>query len=431
MSGSHRLSTDSDDPNAPPSARVPTPSAASQPPPRGARPFLESYEIVLPAKPDLICLSHLRWDFVFQRPQHLMTRFARDRRVFFIEEPHLGTVERDQLLIETHDGVTVVVPHLAARPNDAHAIEERQRLLLNDLLRRHEITDYILWYYTPMAMGFTRHLFPHLVVWDCMDELSSFAHAPRELVERERQLLGWSDLVFTGGQSLYEAKRGRHPRVYAFPSSIEAAHFAKARRPQGDPADQAPIPHPRIGFYGVLDERLDIDLLRASAAARPDWHWVLIGPVVKIDPAHLPRAANIHYLGKKDYGQLPHYLSGWDVAVLPFARNEATRFISPTKTPEYLVAGRPVVSTPITDVVRPYGEQGLVRIAGDADAFVAAIATAMAEGRDPRWLERVDQFLAGNSWDATYAQMLSLMDRALSGKQSSRRAPITPHTSEV
>lgn len=406
---------DIDEPNTPPSARAPTPSSASQPPHRSARPVEESYEIAVPAKPDLVCLSHLRWDFVFQRPQHLMQRFAKSQRVFFVEEPVLGSVDSDHIRVEVHDGVHVATPHLP-HGLEPRQIEDRVRLLLNDLLRTHEIADYILWYYTPMAMGFTKHLFPRLVVWDCMDELSAFAHAPRELIEREKQLLGWADLVFTGGQSLYEAKRDRHDHVHAFPSSIEGAHFAKARRAQGDPADQAAIPHPRIGFYGVIDERLDIELLRDAARMKPDWHWVLIGPVVKIDPAALPRGANIHYLGKKDYSQLPNYLAGWDAAMLPFARNESTKFISPTKTPEYLAAGRPVVSTSIRDVVRPYGDNGLVHIADDAAAFNACIARALPQAADERWRAKVDAFLAGNSWDETHERMLSLIDAALAGK---------------
>ena len=183
-------------------------------------------------------------------------------------------------------------------------------------------------------------------------------------------MLARADLVFTGGQSLYEAKRGQHPRVFAFPSSVDAAHFARARRATDDPADQAAIPHPRLGFFGVIDERMDLDLLAAIADARPDWHLVIIGPVVKVDPASYRERANIHYLGKKDYQELPGYLAGWDVALLPFAINESTRFISPTKTPEYLAAGKPVVSTPIRDVVRPYGMRGLVHIAATADDFV-------------------------------------------------------------
>jgi UDP-galactopyranose mutase len=320
------------------------------------------------AKPDLICLSHLRWDFVWQRPQHLMSRFARDRRVFFVEEPifeptepRLEVSER-KLPLPRHGGegkgegvwdqpgIKVAVPYLphGLSPEQADAAQAE---LLREMLEQHEIAEYILWYYTPMAIPCTEGLEPLGVVYDCMDELSLFRGAPLPLLEREAKLLAAADLVFTGGQSLYEAKRERHPRVHPFPSSIEAEHFRQAREECAEPADQAALPRPRLGYFGVIDERLDLDLVAAVADARPDWQVVMVGPVVKIDLESLPRRANLHYLGMKGYADLPLYLAGWDVALMPFAQNESTRFISPTKTPEYLAGGRPVVSTPIRDVV--------------------------------------------------------------------------------
>ncbi len=376
--------------------------------------------------PDLVCLSHLRWNFVFQRPQHLLTRFAQGRRVFFIEEPifspapsvpsptsgETGAVGR--LDVTKHEsGVWVVVPHLPEGLSE-ETVNATQQVLLDNLFAEHEICKYICWYYTPMALGFTRHLEPMAVVYDCMDELSAFRGAPPVLREREAELFHRADLVFTGGQSLYEAKRDQHENVYAFPSSVEVAHFAQARTNKEDPADQANIPHPRLGFYGVIDERMDIELLEAIAEARPDWHLVMIGPVVKIDPATLPRRENIHYLGGKDYKELPAYLSGWDLAMLPFARNESTRFISPTKTPEYLAAGKPVVSTSIRDVVRPYGQEGLVRIADTVAEFVAAAEAAMKEDcEESGWLARVDGFLEQISWDRTWNSMMQLIESAM------------------
>jgi glycosyltransferase involved in cell wall biosynthesis len=386
------------------------------------QPFEEATQPVtgLAPKPDVVCLSHLRWDFVYQRPQHLMSRFARDRRVFFFEEPMFGEDAGAARLdiSERPGGIRVAVPRLP-RGLSAEEVEAAQRDLLQGLLADHGVTDYILWYYTPMALGFSEGLEPSTVVYDCMDELSLFRGAPPALLDRERRLLELADLVFTGGQSLYEAKRERHPAVHAFPSSIDAEHFGRARRPPaaGEPADQAAIPHPRLGYVGVIDERIDLDLLAAAAAARPDWQWVMIGPVVKIDPESLPRRSNLHYLGMKSYDELPSYLAGWDVALMPFARNESTRFISPTKTPEYLAGGRPVVSTPIRDVVRPYGELGLVEIAEDPESFVAAAERAMArcgEGAPEReeWLRRVDEFLAGGSWSRTFRNMSDLIDGA-------------------
>jgi UDP-galactopyranose mutase len=371
--------------------------------------------------PDLVCLSHLRWDFVYQRPQHLMSRCAAGRRVFFVEEPVFGEGPLRVEMKERDGGVAVAVPHLPAGLTSEVARDAAQQSLVERLLARHGVRDFVLWYYTPMALRFTRALRPVATVYDCMDELSAFKGASPLLRTLERELLARADLVFTGGQSLYEAKRERHPRVYAFPSSIDAAHFARARAALPDPEDQAAIPRPRLGFFGVIDERFDAELLDAAARLRPDWQLVMVGPVVKIDPAVLPRRANIHYLGMKSYEELPRYLAGWDVALLPFARNESTRFISPTKTPEYLAAGKPVVSTPIRDVVRPYGEQGLVRVADTAEGFVEACEAAMNEDAAAR-VRRVDAFLAETSWDRTWGQMWDLIEEVVSVRRGAAKA---------
>jgi UDP-galactopyranose mutase len=313
----------------------------------------------------------------------------------------------------------VVVPHLPENLSEAE-IDAAQKTFLNNLLAEHHIQRYICWYYTPMAVGFTHHLKPLAIVYDCMDELSAFKNAPPTLRDREAHLFQRADLVFTGGQSLYEAKRDQHPNVYAFPSSVDVAHFAQARNLTTDPADQANIPHPRLGFYGVIDERMDLELLAGIADARPDWHIVMIGPVVKINPENLPQRANIHYLGAKQYQELPAYLTGWDLAILPFARNESTRFISPTKTPEYLAAGKPVVSTSIRDVMRPYGQQGMVHIADTVSEFMVAADIAMQmDLQASGWLSRVDAFLEQISWDRTWASMLKLIEEAIVAKYQS------------
>jgi glycosyltransferase involved in cell wall biosynthesis len=361
---------------------------------------------------DLICLSHLRWGFVYQRPQHLLSRFADVTRVFFFEEPIFsGGDPRLEIRVDAPSGVFVVIPHLAPGMPEAE-IERAQQTLLNQLIKMARIDDYFLWYYTPMAMGFTRELTPSVVIYDCMDELSAFQGAPPALREREKELFAMADMVFTGGQTLYEAKREQHPDVHAFPSSVDVSHFAQARRPKPDPADQAPIPHPRIGYCGVIDERMDLALLASVAQARPDWHLVMVGPIMKIDPASLPRMSNIHYLGSKTYKELPDYLRGWDVAMLPFARNESTKFISPTKTPEYLAAGKPAVSTSIRDVVRPYGQLGLVEIADQPEDFIAAVERSLAIERTG-WLKQVDELLRQNSWDTTWERMLKLIQPRL------------------
>lgn len=268
-----------------------------------------------------------------------------------------------------------------------------------------------------MALSFTDHLQSTLIVYDCMDELSAFKFAPPRLKALEQELFKRADLVFTGGQSLYEVKQTQHPAVTAFPSSIDKAHFAKANATLTPPADQAAIPEPRLGFFGVIDERMDTALLAGIADARPDWQIVMVGPVVKIDPATLPQRANIHYLGSKSYQELPAYLSGWQVALLPFAQNESTMFISPTKTPEYLAAGKQVVSAPIRDVVRPYGEEGLVHIAGTVTEFVNAIEKALAQQSDENWKRKVERFMRDMSWDNTWTGMVDLMAKASEKKK--------------
>jgi UDP-galactopyranose mutase len=373
---------------------------------------------------DLLCLSHLRWGFVYQRPQHLISRFAKSKRVFFVEEPIFTDAvtppEMDTRICQ-ESGVTVCVPHLPTGLGH-DTVLTIQKLLLNNLIIEHDISDYILWYYTPMALEFSRHLSPAITVFDCMDELSAFAGAPREMKDREAEMLRRAEVVFTGGQSLYEAKKDRHTDVHCFPSSVDVPHFAQARTISQDPADQKGIPHPRLGYCGVIDERMDLSLIENIAKARPDWHIVMVGPVVKIDPNTLPKLPNIHYLGGKKYNELPHYLSGWDAAILPFAHNDSTRFISPTKTPEYLAGGKPVISTSITDVVRPYGEMKVVRIADTPEDFVAAAQAAMdQDAKNPAWRSTVDALLSQMSWDLTWRKMAWLIGDKLAEKQLAAR----------
>lgn len=366
------------------------------------------------ARPVLLVLSHLRWDFVFQRPHHLMTRAAPEWEVLFFEEaveddsaaPRLDWFERAGVLVVRPVLPCGLSPELAAAT---------QRALLGTLLAPRAGRKLALWFYSPMFMPVAGQLPADAVVYDCMDELSAFRGAPPAMLEMERRLLARADLVFTGGRSLFEAKRGRHPSVHLFPSSIDARHFGRARLGGGglpEPAALAPLPHPRIGFFGVVDERMDLGLVAALAALRPGWSFCMIGPVAKIDAASLPRAANIHWLGPRDYRDLPAHLAHFDAGFMPFALNESTRFISPTKTPEFLAAGLPVVSTPVTDVVRDYGAPGLVEIAQDAAEMAAKVEQLLHRPREA-WLARVDARLAANSWDRTWARMGMLLRAAM------------------
>jgi UDP-galactopyranose mutase len=365
---------------------------------------------------DVLTFSHLRWDFVFQRPQHLMARFSKTKRVFYFEEPIFhddawkpGLESR----VCEKTGVIVLRPHLE-RGLSRFAMEEAQKALLESFCETNRIRRPLAWYYTPALFCYSKNIDASVVVYDCMDELANFRFASPQLPLLERELMARADLVFTGGHSLYEAKRRMHPSVHCFPSSVDRTHFATARDPRmPEPSDQTHLPRPRLGFYGVIDERMDFDLIASIADARPDWTLVLVGPVAKVSPEELPRRRNIHYLGSKTYDELPRYLAGWDVALMPFAINEATRFISPTKTPEYLAGGKPVVSTPISDVVRQFAHLKGVKIAQTPSAFVRGCEEAIALTAQPEWLAEADSTLANASWDRTFSRMNALIESRL------------------
>lgn len=363
---------------------------------------------------DLVCYSHLRWNFVFQRPQHLLTRFAKYMRVFYIEEPVYGDSDYCDVT-QPDENIWIVVPHLIDNLTEQDNTARRKDLLSNFFLEK-AIKEYIFWYYTPMSLFVSDIFDPKLVIYDCMDELSAFKFAPARLKESETKLFKKADLVFTGGYSLYEAKKHNHNQIYPFPSSIDKEHFQQARFITSDPQDQMFIPHPRFGFYGVIDERMNLDLLKTVAQQRPQWHFVIIGPVVKIDQESLPVLPNIHYLGSKSYQELPAYLAGWDISMIPFSLNESTRFISPTKTPEYLSAGKPVISSSIQDVVNPYGLNKLVHLADTPEDFITAAESELNTTDRTLWLSQVDTFLLENSWDNTWGQMVQLIVSKLADK---------------
>jgi UDP-galactopyranose mutase len=348
-----------------------------------------------------------------------MSRAAREFNTWYIEEPVYFDGPPFLRIDRDPSGVSVVTPLMPREPG--YDVAAQLESMLTRLVAKVQPKRLIAWYYTPMALSFTGKLEPHRCVYDNMDELSTFAGAPAGLIEMERELLGRCDVVYVGGQSLYRAKRDRHENIHVFPSSVDVAHFGRARTLREDPSDQESIPHPRLGFFGVIDERMNLDLVREIAALRPNWTLVMIGPTAKIDLGSLPRAANIHWLGCKDYSELPHYLAGWDVGIMPFALNDATRFISPTKTPEFLAAGVPVVSTPIADVCEPYGAAGLVEISNDAAGFVTSAETIMKRSKAP-WLASVDVFLRGMSWDDTWEGMRRQLDAFVPERKTTAEA---------
>ena len=371
----------------------------------------------------LVVFSHLRWDFVFQRPQHLISRLAQARRVVWIEEPVDGDTPQWLTLSSLH-GVTVYRPQL---PGGGRGFHADQLPVLTDLLHqlmiKERLTGGSAWLYTPLALPLARTIHPGVIVYDCMDELSLFQGAPPELVGMEQELLTRADLVFTGGRSLYNAKQSRHPSVHCFPSSVDASHFRQAV-PSGTASEieaQRSIPHPRLGFYGVIDERLDMGLIDEMARSHPEWQIILVGPVVKIDPQTLPRHPNIHYFGQQTYQDLPKFLVGWDVCLLPFALNDATRFISPTKTLEYMAAERPIVSTPIRDVVEPYA--GTVFIGNTTKEFINGVEKALTLTPEERsgLVGRMRAVVRETSWEITAQQMDTLVAGKLSKAQSVRQ----------
>ena len=381
---------------------------------------------------NLICFSHLRWNFVYQRPQHLLSRFSKYYTTYYIEEFIFSDEEDGCIFYTTEENVVVVTPQINHNVV-GNSDDIRKMDVIMNLFNDEGIDNYILWYYTPMALSFTQQLKPKFIVYDCMDELSAFRFAPPELKLMEEKLIEKADIVFTGGNSLYEAKKLLHHNIFSFPSSIDRKHFMQARENIEEQPDQENIPYPRLGFFGVIDERFDIELIEKVATLKPDWQVVLIGPVVKIDVASLPIKNNIHYLGNKSYEQLPFYLSGWDIAMIPFAINESTRFISPTKTPEYLAAGKPVLSSPIRDVINPYGDKNLVHIYNDASELIEKVSAELSVKDKAEWLERVDEYLSNISWDLTFEKMNSLIKKGTKSTEIVKivKLPTTRKTNKI
>jgi UDP-galactopyranose mutase len=309
--------------------------------------------------------------------------------VVVVEEPFASDEDRDE--IRRDGGVTIVRPlrrPRAERPFvDAAAIETVRRLLTSP--------QPVVWLYQPMMLDLAEAFAGAPLVYDCMDDLASFAFAPRGMRECEAALLSHADLVLCGGRTLYERRRNRAQNVRLYPSGVEYGHFAAARHLAPHPVVAA-VSRPRYGYLGVIDERIDMGLIEALAGSSPAPNVVLVGPVVKIDPAILPRRANVHFTGVMPYALLPSILAGLDVALMPFARNDSTRSISPTKTLEYLAAAVPVVSTRIPDVERDY--EGLVTFA-EGEGFVRACSEFAANPNRER-LARGLERARTHGWDA-------------------------------
>jgi len=358
--------------------------------------------------PIIIALSHLRWNFVYQRPQHLLSRLGKHYDIIFFEEPVFHEKEHLMVVTKPHPNVTVYTPHTPVKAAGFHDDQlPYLKPLVRELAADHEKA--IVWFYTPIAMPLLDELDPELVVYDCMDELAAFKNSPKQLLQRENVLLKKADIVFTGGPSLYRAKHNRHPNVHCFPSSVDVAHFAQALDRTNSHPTHSTLPRPRLGYYGVIDERLDLGLIGQLADAHAEWQIILVGPVAKINVTELPRRKNIHYLGQRPYEELPQILAGWDACLLPFALNESTRFISPTKTLEYMAAQLPIVSTHIADVVELYGSA--VSIASTSEEFILACEKALLETPEEQTqrIKAAGNILSSGSWESTAEKMHSLL----------------------
>lgn len=386
----------------------------------------------------LIVFSHLRWHFIYQRPQHLLTRLAQRYRVIYVEEP---VKDPGQPRFER----TTVAPQVELlkplTPLEASGFHDDQlsvlKPMLDEFMHKELIDDYLVWFYTPMALPLLAQMRPRAVVYDCLDDWSALAGAPRQLQQREAALLKLADLVLTSGPSLYEAKREVHPHVLCLPSAVDAHHYApnnalahtclvKEAR-----ALQAHIPHPRLGFFGVIDERLNCALLRALARANPAWHIVMVGPVVSKDAASLPQEPNIHWIGPQRHELLPQIMTGWDICILPLAVNEATRYTSPSKVLEYMAAEKPIVSTPLSDVVSMYGD--VVEVAADTADFIAACECVLNESRQRRAQRMSDMLTSVSrfSWEQSVSAILAELDEQLAHKAQTGVHMSPPLTSQA
>lgn len=354
-------------------------------------------------KSDLIVFSLNKWSASFERTEQIISRYARYRRVYFFEVPVIGFTEKPQYLIrETRDDVRVVESYL---PSNLSIFEQKAALLelLKDLIRDEKVQTYSVWTDTPKAMPLIRSLTPAAIMYDCQMDYSQ-THP-----ELEKEIFGRADIVFTSVSSLYATKKSMHHNIYHQPDSIDYRHFFQGRSELLDPEDQAHIPHPRIGYAGVIDHTVDLNLLKNLALAKPDWHFILAGEIVNINPLDLPKLDNIHYLDQKSYVKLPIYLSNWDATFIPLQVNEQTKFTSPTLIAQSLVAGCPVVSTSLPEVVNALNSSELLKIADFPLDIISAIENALInQSVKSDWMVQVDKNYRGMSWDVTCARLAEL-----------------------
>lgn len=373
----------------------------------------------------IIVHCHLRWDFVWQRPQQIFSRLAGKHRIAFIEEPMLTTEPADATprleVSEPQPNIVRIVPVLPASLSGTDAQCMAVLALVRQALHSHplligQFERPVQWFYSPMTAPCLLGKFgAHGVVYDCMDELANFRFAPADIAAREQFLMSHADIVFTGGYQLFQAKSRHHPNVHFHGCGVDVAHFGRARLAQTEvPASVATLPRPVFGYFGVIDERLDYTLIAALAERYPDASIVMAGPLAKVERDQLPDLSNIHWLGQQSYEALPALVKGFDVCLMPFALNEATRYINPTKTLEYMAAGKPIVSTAVADVVRNFTP--VVDVARSQDGFVQAVERAWRQP-DAALIDQGVERAQGASWKSTVATMRREIQHALTGSR--------------
>lgn len=356
---------------------------------------------------------------MWQRPQQLLSRLARTAPALFIEEPiFLDDASSDRIEITMpHKNVVRAVPRLRAQLREDYdkSIERVRDLVMKEIGPSGRLdglfSNAVQWFYTPMPAPAMLGAFNEIgVVYDCMDELAQFRHAPPDLIRRERLLMSNADIVFTGGYRLFTSKSAHHSNVHFFGCGVDAQHFSAARDPRTTIPADAQFGSPVAGYFGVIDERLDYHLIRALAEAYPDLSIVMVGPTAKVDPEELPRASNIHWLGQRSYEELPRYVKGFDVCLMPFALNEATEYINPTKTLEYMAAGKPIVSTAVADVVRNFTP--IVTVANTQQEFLDAVMREAAHSDATRIADGIEM-ASQSSWESIVGKMRALISEAV------------------
>lgn len=378
----------------------------------------------------IVVFSHLRWGFVWQRPQQFLSRFARKHPILFVEEPVFDVAEGGEARLQMHQvmpNVSVACPHCpdswSRRPDLPEKLREFTQQAIEQMNTTGAFDQPLLWYYSPMDASWSLGQFQHRgIVYDCMDELSQFTGAPKQLVDNERRLMQYADVVFTGGHELWNKKKQQHDNVHFFGCGVEVDHFGLAMDPATSiPPDIDFMARPIIGWFGVIDERVDYHMVGEMARMQPNWSFAMIGPIVKVDPNLLPHAPNLFWLGSRDYTVLPNYCRAFDVCMMCFAINEATEYINPTKALEYLATGRPVISTPVRDVVKQYSD--LMEIGGTPEELVAAAERALTSPDKDR-IQRGLEKARNASWEATVAKMQALIGEGIERDDRPSAKPI-------